>query len=132
MQHYTPLLYTTLLLHHQPLYTLCSLFSTLYLSIYLCLGDGLIDLLLFVVALMHCAVVHWRIGLCIGLCLGNALINFARVVPDGVLVFFPSYGALNEAIGHWQNAPGAVWERITKLKQVITQRLICLFGWLVD
>ncbi len=50
---------------------------------------------------------------------GNAIVNFARVVPDGLLVFFPSYGGLNECIAHWQNTPGGVWDRITKLKQVL-------------
>ena len=29
--------------------------------------------------------------------LGNALVNFARIVPQGLLVFFPSYSALQQA-----------------------------------
>ncbi len=34
--------------------------------------------------------------------LGAALVNFARVVPDGLLVFFPSYHTLNSAVEHWK------------------------------
>ena len=29
-------------------------------------------------------------------------VNFAQIVPDGMLVFFPSYGALDTALQHWQ------------------------------
>ena len=39
--------------------------------------------------------------------LGNAVANFARVVPDGLLVFFPSYAALSAAIEHWRGPGGA-------------------------
>jgi regulator of telomere elongation helicase 1 len=38
--------------------------------------------------------------------LGNAIVNFARVVPDGLLVFFPSYAALSTAVEHWQRSGG--------------------------
>ena len=37
--------------------------------------------------------------------LGNALVNFARSVPQGVLVFFPSYSALVAAQKAWEAAP---------------------------
>lgn len=29
-------------------------------------------------------------------------VNFARIVPDGLLVFFPSYYLLNSCIEAWQ------------------------------
>lgn len=30
-------------------------------------------------------------------------VNFARIVPDGLLVFFPSYYILEQCIGCWKN-----------------------------
>ncbi len=30
------------------------------------------------------------------------LVNCSRLVPDGLLVFFPSYSALNSALAHWK------------------------------
>lgn len=42
--------------------------------------------------------------------LGNAVANFARMVPDGLLVFFPSYGVLDMCVQHWNtNAKGGCW-----------------------
>ena len=38
--------------------------------------------------------------------LGNAIVNFARVVPDGLLVFFPAYAVLNSCIEYWKTASG--------------------------
>jgi len=38
--------------------------------------------------------------------LGNALVNFARVVPDGLLVFFPAYAVMAQCIEHWKASPG--------------------------
>ena len=35
--------------------------------------------------------------------LGNAIANFARLVPDGLLVFFPSYSVLTKCTEHWKN-----------------------------
>ena len=34
--------------------------------------------------------------------LGNAIANFARLVPDGLLVFFPSYHVLEKCTNHWK------------------------------
>ncbi len=34
--------------------------------------------------------------------LGEAIINFARIVPDGMLVFFASYSTLMSAVEAWQ------------------------------
>ena len=34
--------------------------------------------------------------------LGQAIVNVARIVPDGVLVFFPSYTVLSSCIEGWQ------------------------------
>jgi regulator of telomere elongation helicase 1 len=50
--------------------------------------------------------------------LGNALVNMARVVPDGLLVFFPSYQSMAACLDFWQGKtpppplpPGAPAER---------------------
>lgn len=34
--------------------------------------------------------------------LGLAIVNFCRVIPDGVLVFFPSYQVMDSCLGYWQ------------------------------
>lgn len=56
--------------------------------------------------------------------LGNAIVNFARIVPDGLLVFFPSYSLLNDSIQAWK-APGiggaSVWERIVQYKAPVIE-----------
>ena len=64
--------------------------------------------------------------------LGLALVNFCRIVPDGLLVFFPSYGALDAALQAWQ-LPGpsgapSIWDQITRWKHpVIEPREAALF-----
>jgi hypothetical protein len=50
--------------------------------------------------------------------LGASIINFARIVPDGLLVFFPSYGVMKSCIDGWKE-PGlrgtsSIWDRICK------------------
>ena len=35
--------------------------------------------------------------------LGYAIVNFARMVPDGLLVFFPSYGVLKSCTDFWKS-----------------------------
>ncbi|GKV43402.1 hypothetical protein SLEP1_g50693 [Rubroshorea leprosula] len=64
--------------------------------------------------------------------LGNAIVNFARIVPDGLLVFFPSYYILDQCIGCWKNMSSVnsttIWERICKHKKpVIEPRQSSLF-----
>ncbi|XP_077212407.1 regulator of telomere elongation helicase 1 homolog isoform X2 [Tasmannia lanceolata] len=60
--------------------------------------------------------------------LGNAIVNFARIVPDGLLVFFPSYYLLDQCIECWKNTSHAsstnsstIWERICKHKQPVVE-----------
>lgn len=31
-----------------------------------------------------------------------SIVNFARIVPNGLLVFFPSYPVMNKCLEHWQ------------------------------
>ncbi|XP_024539869.1 regulator of telomere elongation helicase 1 homolog [Selaginella moellendorffii] len=57
--------------------------------------------------------------------LGNTIVNFARIVPNGLLVFFPSYYLLNSCVDSWQT-PNQVnghtlWERICKHKQPVVE-----------
>ena len=54
--------------------------------------------------------------------LGNAIVNFARVVPDGLLVFFPSYGVMRACVEFWRShgAP-SVWDRICNAKHAVVE-----------
>lgn len=51
--------------------------------------------------------------------LGNTIVNLLRVVPDGVLVFFPSYGVMNATLQSWQNSN--IYCRIMKVKTCFTE-----------
>ncbi|GAX78033.1 hypothetical protein CEUSTIGMA_g5475.t1 [Chlamydomonas eustigma] len=55
--------------------------------------------------------------------LGNCIVNFARTVPDGLLVFFASYVVLEKCIEHWKakGAPGSTWERIMRYKSPVVE-----------
>jgi chromosome transmission fidelity protein 1 len=59
--------------------------------------------------------------------LGLALLNICGVVPDGVVVFFPSYGYLDEIMRVWQTAdPGklgepVLWDRLAARKAVFCE-----------
>lgn len=54
--------------------------------------------------------------------LGNTISSFARTVPNGLLVFFPSYGNMDTAIARWQRPsrgqPEPIWSRISKQKEI--------------
>lgn len=72
--------------------------------------------------------------------LGNAIVNFARVVPDGLLVFFPSYYILEQCIGCWKTLghsnsldSSTIWERICKHKlPVVEPRQSSLFPTAIE
>ncbi|MED6133921.1 hypothetical protein PIB30_032722 [Stylosanthes scabra] len=55
--------------------------------------------------------------------LGNAIVNLARIVPDGLLVFFPSYYLLDQCIGCWKSLSNetstSIWERICRHKKPV-------------
>ncbi|KAL0866039.1 hypothetical protein Bca101_045157 [Brassica carinata] len=57
--------------------------------------------------------------------LGNAIVNFSRVVPDGLLVFFPSYYLMDRCIAFWKDGGHrnsmTIWERICKLKKPVVE-----------
>ncbi|KAJ8637753.1 hypothetical protein MRB53_012020 [Persea americana] len=72
--------------------------------------------------------------------LGNAVVNFARIVPDGLLVFFPSYYLMDQCIDSWKNMgnssstnPSTIWERICKHKQpVVEPKQSALFSYAIE
>ncbi|XP_057773006.1 regulator of telomere elongation helicase 1 homolog isoform X2 [Salvia miltiorrhiza] len=70
--------------------------------------------------------------------LGNAIVNFARIVPDGLLVFFPSYYLLEQCISCWKDQqnlsnPTTIWERICKHKlPVVEPRQSSLFPLAIE
>ncbi|GMF20099.1 unnamed protein product [Phytophthora lilii] len=58
--------------------------------------------------------------------LGNTIVNFTRLVPHGLLVFFPSYSILEESIDKWKRpATGesslSIWDRIVQQKQTFVE-----------
>lgn len=58
--------------------------------------------------------------------LGLALLNICSVVPDGVVVFFPSYGYLDEVVKIWQipDVTGntkPLWERLAAKKALFRE-----------
>ncbi|XP_051147548.1 regulator of telomere elongation helicase 1 homolog isoform X2 [Andrographis paniculata] len=71
--------------------------------------------------------------------LGNAIVNFARIVPDGLLVFFPSYYVLDQCISSWKDVgpnltnSTTIWERICKHKlPVVEPRQSSLFPMAIE
>lgn len=48
--------------------------------------------------------------------LGLAILNLCSIVPDGVVVFFPSYGYLDQVVAVWQQKQGgnaqSIWDRL--------------------
>ncbi|XP_078428073.1 RAD3-like DNA-binding helicase protein isoform X2 [Wolffia australiana] len=72
--------------------------------------------------------------------LGNAIVNFTRIVPDGLLVFFPSYYFMDRCIECWKNMShsgssglNTIWERMCKNKQpVVEPKDSQLFGSSID
>ncbi|GAP91536.1 putative DNA repair helicase [Rosellinia necatrix] len=57
--------------------------------------------------------------------LGLAILNICTAVPDGVVVFFPSYGYLDEVVGVWNTKygthPTSIWERLQNKKSVFSE-----------
>lgn len=52
--------------------------------------------------------------------LGKSIIALARVIPHGVVVFFPSYGYLEQAIRAWKSSTSEMWSQLTACKEVFT------------
>jgi chromosome transmission fidelity protein 1 len=58
--------------------------------------------------------------------LGQVLLNLTKIVPKGMVVFFPSYQFLHMAIGKWSET--SVMANFAVKKKV--QRSLCLFNYL--
>ncbi|KAI1347877.1 helicase C-terminal domain-containing protein [Xylaria sp. FL0043] len=57
--------------------------------------------------------------------LGLAILNVCTAVPDGVVVFFPSYGYLDEVVGVWNETDGtqptSIWSKLLNKKAVFSE-----------
>lgn len=57
--------------------------------------------------------------------LGLTILNICSAVPDGVVVFFPSYGYLDQVSEAWQKKPNttdpSIWERLQARKAIFTE-----------
>ncbi|RDA95664.1 hypothetical protein CP533_1216, partial [Ophiocordyceps camponoti-saundersi (nom. inval.)] len=56
--------------------------------------------------------------------LGLAVVNLCSVVPDGVVIFFPSYGYLEEMVRAWQGQP-RIWDRLQSRKSIFQETRGC-------
>lgn len=64
--------------------------------------------------------------------LGLAILNICSVVPDGVVIFFPSYGYLDEVVTLWSrrgpgdsNSQASIWDRLQTRKKVFRETKGC-------
>jgi regulator of telomere elongation helicase 1 len=54
--------------------------------------------------------------------LGSAIRNVAKLVPDGLLVFFPSYAVMQDCVTFWKSANGgSAWSSICGLKHTVVE-----------
>jgi regulator of telomere elongation helicase 1 len=54
--------------------------------------------------------------------LGLTIANISRIVPDGLLVFFPSYSMMNKATEFWQHdAGGRIWASLGAQKTLVLE-----------
>lgn len=51
--------------------------------------------------------------------LGNAIVNFARIIPNGLLIFFPSYPVMNMCLEKWQETN--ISNRISQYKVMVIE-----------
>ncbi|XP_073944470.1 regulator of telomere elongation helicase 1 [Choristoneura fumiferana] len=51
--------------------------------------------------------------------LGRTILSFCRVVPDGLLVFFPSYPIMNKCQEMWQSE--GIWSGINNIKPIFVE-----------
>lgn len=56
--------------------------------------------------------------------LGYAIVNYTRMIPDGLLVFFPSYSVMRQSIEAWKShgqGGSSIWERISQYKAPVVE-----------
>ncbi|XP_055298261.1 regulator of telomere elongation helicase 1 homolog [Sitodiplosis mosellana] len=51
--------------------------------------------------------------------LGNTILEFSKFVPDGLLVFFPSYVLMNKSATFWRQ--NGIWSLIDKQKRIFSE-----------
>ena len=51
--------------------------------------------------------------------IGNVILSSAKIVPDGLLVFFPSYGVMNACIKHWKSI--GLWGNLEMTKTCVVE-----------
>lgn len=51
--------------------------------------------------------------------LGNTILKFAKAVPDGLLVFFPSYVVMNKCTAYWKQSD--IWSSIDGQKRIFVE-----------
>ncbi|XP_022905755.2 regulator of telomere elongation helicase 1 homolog [Onthophagus taurus] len=51
--------------------------------------------------------------------LGRTILNVIRLIPDGVLIFFPSYPILQKCQDHWQRE--GIWSDINAIKSILVE-----------
>lgn len=51
--------------------------------------------------------------------LGRTLINLGRMVPDGMLVFFPSYSVLRSSVSKWEEC--GIWNSLSAVKSIFIE-----------
>ncbi|XP_034244080.1 regulator of telomere elongation helicase 1 homolog [Thrips palmi] len=51
--------------------------------------------------------------------LGRTIVNFARIIPEGLLVFFPSYSVLNQCKESWEIT--GIWNQIFAAKEIFVE-----------
>lgn len=51
--------------------------------------------------------------------LGNSIVEIATVVPDGLLIFFPSYGLMYDCKRSWQN--NGTWSKLEQIKPILIE-----------
>lgn len=53
--------------------------------------------------------------------LGKTILEFSKIVPDGLLVFFPSYLVMNKSVEFWQSCSDNVWSSIGEQKRIFME-----------
>ncbi|XP_045480526.1 regulator of telomere elongation helicase 1 homolog [Harmonia axyridis] len=51
--------------------------------------------------------------------LGSTIMNMTRLIPNGLLIFFPSYPLMNKCMEYWQKQ--GIWSGISNLKSIYTE-----------
>uniref|UniRef100_A0A8C4QQN9 Regulator of telomere elongation helicase 1 homolog n=1 Tax=Eptatretus burgeri TaxID=7764 RepID=A0A8C4QQN9_EPTBU len=62
---------------------------------------------------------HTRFTVAYMTSLGCTIANFCRIVPDGLLVFFPSYPVMGKCLEHWTET--GLWKRIEGFKSIFVE-----------